>query len=177
MAKLKEALGKLAEDYKKEFEREIVAKEMVASGKLKKSLQVKLEKEGFSISSDEIHSYLLGDRGYRPTRTGSKADKEAKWDRLGEWAKSKGMQPLLRDKKGRFKKVTKDSYRRLGFLLSRSLNEKGSIERFNYKGSNVISSVVDKLSKKSEDVIVEAFEEEIVAMIKEDFKFDNIKIQ
>lgn len=177
MSKLKEGLKLLAEEYRQEMIRQVIAKDMVASGKLKNSIRVELIDNGFSISSDEIHSYLLGEDGYRAKSTGSKTEKEAKWDRLGEWARSKGMQPLLRDKKGRFKKVTKDSYRRLGYVLSRSIDKKGTIKRFGYKGSQVISDTVAILQSKSEDVLVEAYKEDVIAMIKEDFKFDNIKIQ
>jgi len=177
MSKLKEALSRLSKDYKEEIEKQIIAKEMVASGKLKNSLRVRLEDNGFSISSDELHSYLLGSEGYRAKTTGSKSDRVEKWDRLGEWARSKGMQPLIRDKKGRFRKVNKNSYRSLGYLISRSINRKGTIQRFGYKGSEVISSAVESLNQKSKDVLVEAFEQDIIAMVREDFKYENLKIE
>ena len=177
MSKLKETLKTLSQIYKEELVKGIVAKDMVASGKLKNSIQVELQENGFSLSSDEIYGYLLGEDGFRPKRKGGKQDRIDKWDRLGEWARRKGMRPLLRTSKGRFRKLNDKSYRRLGFILSRSINEKGTIERFGYKGSQVISDTVDKLRATSEDVIIEAFREDIITMIKEDFKFDNIKIQ
>lgn len=177
MSKLKETLKKLSQIYKEEVVKGIVAKDMVASGKLKNSIQTELQENGFSLSSDEIYGYLLGDDGFRPKRKGSKEDRIAKWDRLGEWARKKGMRPLLRKSNGRFRKLNHKSYRRLGFILSKSINEKGTIERFGYRGSQVISDTIQKLQATSEDVIVEAFKDDIVTIIKEDFKFDNIKIQ
>ncbi len=71
------------------------------------------------------------------------------------------MQPLMRDKKGRFKKITKRSYRDLGYVVSRSINRKGIIERFNYKGSNLFERVYEELKLKIGDELADGFVEDI----------------
>lgn len=173
MSKLSEVLAKLSKKYVLDLQREILAEDLNASGKLVKSIQAELTPDGFEVSSDVVYSYLLTDKGYRSNKVGGKD----KFDRLGEWARKKGMQPLLRDKKGRFKKVDKNSYRRLGFLLARSMAEKGTIKRYGYKGSNILNKVSEMNQTETTELIVEALKIDIIDGIKADIKLNNIKIQ
>ena len=66
---------------------------------------------GFSITSDEVHAYLLTDKGYRGNKT---SVDRTKIDRLREWARKKGFRKFETIKSTgmrRFAKVSnKDSY-------------------------------------------------------------------
>jgi hypothetical protein len=88
------------------------------------------------------------------------------YDSLGEWARRKGMQPLLRKysngkNTGRFRKVTESSYRALGFVLARSIAKKGISKRFNYKGSGFINLTLEQTKKQIENMLSEAYLKDI----------------
>lgn len=183
MGKLKETLRNLAKEYQTEIQRLIVEEKLVDRGSLKNSIKYDVSDDGFSIKSDEKHAYLLGSSGYLKKWGHVNIDSGA--DRLGEWARRKGMQPLMRDKKGRFRKVTRHSWSQLGFLLARSISGKGkkkvapngSVERFGYRGSRIIQRVNQKLEGKVSGEIMEAYKLDLIQGMKQEFKFDNIKIQ
>ena len=179
MSKLKDTLSNLAKEYQESIQSEIQKEDLVSKGDLKNSITYEMTKDGFIIKSDEKYAYVLGSNGYLK-----------KWDKppankLAEWAKRKRMRPLFRDKKGRFKKLTESSYLSLGFALAKSMNgegkrnvgKNGSVKRFGYRGSRIIQKVNMRLEGKVEGEITEAFELDLVQGMKQDFKFDNIKIQ
>lgn len=179
MSKLKEALSNLAREYKEEIQRRIVQEDLVDKGDLERSIRDEVSDNGFSLISDEKYAYILGSNGYLK-----------KWRRppaqeLAEWARRKGMRPMMRDSKGRFKKVTKDSYLRLGFALANSIDGKGdknrgrngTAKRFGYRGSRIIQKVNQQMEGKLSGVIMEAYKLDLIQGMKQDFKFDNIKIQ
>ena len=64
MSKLKEVLSKLAKDYQENIQRQIVIEKLKSSGNLRNSIQSELTKDGFTITSNAINAYLLGDKGY-----------------------------------------------------------------------------------------------------------------
>lgn len=171
MGKLKEVLGELAKEYQTEIQRLIVSEELESSGRLKNSIEYKLTDDGFEITSDSKYAYLLGSRGYL------KSWRRPPARELGEWARRKGMRPLERDKRGRFKKQSKLSYLRLGYALAKSIDEKGTVKRFGYRGSRIIQKVNQKLEGKVSGEIMEAYKLDLIQGMKQEFKFDNIKIQ
>ena len=91
-------------------------------------------------------------------------------DNLAAWAKRKGMRPLLRDKKGRFKKLTDKSYKSLGYLLARSIAKKGISKRFGYKGSGFVDRVVDEQKQTIKDTLLRAFQQDIANDLKNRLK-------
>lgn len=171
MSKLKDTLSKLAKEYQESIQSEIQKEDLVSKGDLKNSITYEMTKDGFIIKSDEKYAYILGSNGYLK-----------KWDKppankLAEWAKRKRMRPLFRDSRGRFKKLTESSYLSLGFALAKSINKNGTVKRYGYRGSRIIQKVNMRLEGKVEGEITEAFELDLVQGMKQDFKFDNIKIQ
>lgn len=177
MSKLKEALSNLAKEYKEEIQRRIVEEDLVDKGNLKNSIRFEMTDDGFSLLSDEKYAYILGANGYLKQWGRPPAQK------LAEWAKRKGIRP--RSKKGRFTKITEKSYLSLGFALSRSINGEGkrnkgangTVKRFGYRGSRIIQKVNQQLEGKLKGEITEAYKLDLIQGMKQDFKFDNIKIQ
>ena len=171
MGKLKEVLSDLAKDYKEAIQRLIIQEELVDKGDLKNSIRFEVTDNGFSITSDEKYAHLLGSNGYLKRWSRPPAQK------LAEWAKRKGMRPLLRDSKGRFKKMTDRSFLSLGYALAKSIDKEGTIERFNYRGSRIIQRVNQQMEGKLAGEITEAYRLELIEGMKQTFEFDNIKIQ
>lgn len=179
MSKLKETLSKLAEDYKFAIQRQIAVEKLQASGKLRQSITKELTDSGFSITSDEVHAYLLTDKGYRGNKT---SVDRTKIDRLREWARKKGFRKFETIKSTgmrRFAKVSnKDSYwNGIAYAIRKKQQEHGTIKRYGYKGSDILQTVYDLQKVKIESDISLAVREDIVNGIKADFKFENIKIQ
>ena len=88
------------------------------------------------------------------------------------WMKSKGMQPLSRDKKGRFKKVTESSYKSVAFVIARSIsgnsnarlpkNPNGGIsKRFGYNGSGFMERVVIEQKEIVKQTLQDALKKDI----------------
>jgi hypothetical protein len=171
MSRLKETLSKLAKEYQERIQRSIQDEDLTATGSLKKSIRVEEQEDGFSILSDEKYANLLGNFGYLKTW-----GKPSPYN-LAQWAKTKGMRPMLRDKRGRFRKITEKSYLSLGFALAKSIDKKGTIKRYGYKGSRIIYNVNKEMEGKVSGEITEAFKLDLVNGMKQDFKFDNLKIE
>ena len=140
--------------------------ETYASGRFINSIKTEVFEDIISMYSDLDYAGAVIGGSTPAKRRYSKSQREDKYKRLGEWAKRKGMQPLMRDKKGRFKKVTDKSYRDLGFVLSRSIAEKGIIERYKYKGSNLFERVYDELREVIGNEVADGFVEDIEKEIK-----------
>ena len=171
MGKLKETLKNLAKEYQTEIQRLIAQEELVGTGKLKKSIEYKMTEDGFEVSSDENYAYLLGSNGYL------KRWRRPPHEKLAEWAKRKGMRPLMRDRRGRFKKASKDGFKRLGFALAKSIDRNGTVKRYGGRGSRIIQRVNQKLEGKVSGEIMEAYRLDLIQGMKQQFKFDNIKVE
>lgn len=72
-----------------------------------------------------------------------------------KWAKHKGIRP--RDKKGRFSK----NWKSLGFVLARSIRQKGISKRFGYKGSGFISTVKKEMESTITDIIFQGYKKDL----------------
>ena len=179
MSRLKEVLSKLAKDYQENIQRQIVIEKLKSSGNLRSSIQSELTKDGFTITSNAINAYLLGDKGYDYKNGGKN---ESKISRIEEWARSKGLRPSSTVKSTGMRSFSKiknarRQYRDMAYMISRSMNRKGSIKRYGYKGSDIIKRVYDMQKAKTTEEITLAFRKDIVDGIKSEFKFDNLKIQ
>lgn len=178
MGKLKETLRNLAKEYQTEIQRLIVREKLIDKGNLKESIKYELTDDGFNIESDEKYAYILGSNGYLKT-----------WRRpnvrnLLEWVKRKGIRP--RSKKGRFRKITESSQLATAIAISKSMNgegtktlgrKNGSVKRFGYRGSRIIQRVNQKLEGKVSGEIMEAYRLDLIQGMKQQFKFDNIKVE
>lgn len=181
MGKLTETLSKLSKDYVLAIQRQILVEKLNASGELRDSIKAELTKDGFTISSDAVNAYLLGDKGYKPKRASSREEKKKKLDRIKQWMKSKGIRPYTKLSSGgvKFKKLKnpEKQYDQAAFFINRSMNRKGSIKRYGYKGSNILKTVQEMQNSKATEEITLAMKEDIVQGIKADLTLNNIKIE
>ena len=179
MGKLTKAIADLAKEYEERLKRQILIEKLNASGKLRESISAKASEKGFEITSDEVYAYLLGEKGYKAKRAGSRQEKKEKLERIVRWMKSKGIRPYTKTSGGgtKFKKLSnpEKQYNQAAFFINRSMNRKGTIKRYGYKGSNIVEETFKAMSRKT-DVLAEAYLEDIVSEIKS-FKFENITIQ
>tara|TARA_R100000544_G_C2204465_1_gene48502 strand:+ start:76 stop:582 length:507 start_codon:yes stop_codon:yes gene_type:complete len=79
-----------------------------------------------------------------------------------KWAKTKGIRPQIRDKQGRFTKVTDRTWKSLGFVLARSIRTRGISKRFGYKGSGFIKTVKEQTEKDITNIITEAYKKDLL---------------
>lgn len=95
----------------------------------------------------------------------SKAGQQAKQGRLIDWIRAKGIQPRNL-KTGKFM-----SYKDFAKLLSVSIAKKGTIKRYDYKGSDLIN----RLFKEVEGEITKELEKAFLEKINNEIKvvFDN----
>lgn len=157
---LDKARKEVAEELVAKFRKAAKDDDFNASGRLDRSF-------GYEIVANEIKVFA---EKYAGALSDGISDK-GKYGKdmaqnLAEWAKSKGMQPLMRDKKGRFKKVTENSYKSLGFVLARSIAKKGISKRFNYNGSGFIQRVVIEQKDKVKQIFAEAFKKDAINELK-----------
>ena len=89
-------------------------------------------------------------------------------DSIIDWAKTKGMRPQFRDKKGRFTKVSDRSWNSLGHVLARSIRRKGISKRFGYKGSGFFQTMEDQLKEQIRTILSESYKKDLKLQIKRD---------
>ena len=172
MGRLAEALSQMSDDFLESVIKQAKEDELVSTGKLLRSFKIVKSENGFTLINDSGYGGAVLADGSGKT---SKIGKE-KIQRLADWAKTKGMQPLLRNKKGRFRKITESSYTALGFILAKSISKKGTIQRFGYKGSNTLQRVADIKMKEWATKISVAFKEDLITQMKAEISFKDLKI-
>ena len=178
MGKLKEALESLAKDYQMTIWREMSANKLNASGRLKDSIKYDVSEDGFTIESKEFHSFLLGEDGRR-------RGTQPSTDVILSWMKSKGIRPIRRLKGGvKFSRMNTDkrsAEKSAAFAIAKSIKSNGTIKRFLQKhgtgGSNIIKDATERMVAKGYEPIMDAYKQDLVEKMKQEFKFDNIKIQ
>jgi hypothetical protein len=130
-----------------------------ASGELDKSF-------GYSAAANELSVFASKYAGALSdgisTGGGSNAEGFKKLQsNIIKWAKIKGIRPQIRDKKGRFSKVNDKSWKSLGFVLARSIRQKGLSKRFGYKGSGFIQEVKKSMESKITNMILEGYKKDL----------------
>ena len=134
-----------------------------ASGKLDKSFDYSVVANDLQIMSEKYAGALS--EGISTNGSGDKAEFEKMQINIIKWAKIKGIRPQVRDKKGRFKKVTDRTLKSLGYVLSRSIRRKGISKRFGYKGSGFITQVKSSMEKKLTSMILEGYKKDLLEQI------------
>ncbi len=134
-----------------------------ATGKLDKSFDYSVVANELKVMSEKYAGALS--EGISTSGSGDKAEFEKMQINIIKWAKIKGIRPQVRDKKGRFQKVTDRTWKSLGFVLSRSIRKKGISKRFGYKGSGFIQEVKTSMEKKITDIITEGYKKDLLEQI------------
>jgi hypothetical protein len=134
-----------------------------ASGKLDKSFDYSVVANELQVKAEKYAGALS--EGISTNGSGDKADFERMQLNIIKWAKIKGIRPQVRDKKGRFQKVTDRTWKSLGYVLSRSIRRKGISKRFGYKGSGFITQVKSSMEKKLTSMILEGYKKDLIEQI------------
>jgi hypothetical protein len=134
-----------------------------ASGKLDKSFDYSVVANELQVKAEKYAGALS--EGVSTNGSGDKADFERMQLNIIKWAKTKGIRPQVRDKKGRFQKVTDRTWKSLGYVLSRSIRRKGISKRFGYKGSGFITQVKSSMEKKLTSMILEGYKKDLIEQI------------
>jgi hypothetical protein len=134
-----------------------------ASGKLDKSFDYSVVANELQVKAEKYAGALS--EGVSTNGSGDKADFERMQLNIIKWAKIKGIRPQVRDKKGRFQKVTDRTWKSLGYVLSRSIRRKGISKRFGYKGSGFITQVKNSMEKKLTSMILEGYKKDLIEQI------------
>ena len=134
-----------------------------ASGKLDKSFDYSVVANELQVKAEKYAGALS--EGISTGGSGNKAEFEKMQLNIIKWAKTKGIRPQVRDKKGRFQKVTDRTWKSLGYVLSRSIRRKGISKRFGYKGSGFITQVKSSMEKKLTSMILEGYKKDLIEQI------------
>jgi len=130
-----------------------------ASGELDKSVRYTVDPNELKLFAKEYAGALS--EGISTGGSGKKEEFKKLQSNIIKWAKIKGMRPQIRDKKGRFTKVTDRAWRSLGYVLARSIRQRGISERFGYKGSGFIKQVQKSIKKELTDIITKGYEKDL----------------
>ena len=134
-----------------------------ASGRLDKSFDYSVVANELQVKAEKYAGALS--EGISTGGSGDKAEFEKMQLNIIQWAKAKGIRPQVRDKKGRFQKVTDRTWKSLGYVLSRSIRRKGISKRFGYKGSGFITQVKSSMEKKLTSMILEGYKKDLLEQI------------
>jgi len=160
---LNEALNEAGKLIKSKLRVSAVNDGFKATGKLDKSFDYSVVANELKVMSEKYAGALS--EGISTSGSGDKAEFEKMQINIIKWAKIKGIRPQVRDKKGRFQKVTDRTWKSLGFVLSRSIRKKGISKRFGYKGSGFIQEVKTSMEKKITDIITEGYKKDLLEQI------------
>lgn len=151
--KAKEIVGKQIVDGLKKAAKD---DEFSASGNLDRSFGYEKIAEGIKFMAEE-YAGALSD-GIDNKRGGG----DEMIDNIVKWARSKGMRPMTRTSKGRFKKVTDNSYKRMARAIAFNIAQKGISKRNDYKGSGFIDRVITEQKEKVSEIILEAYKKDLL---------------
>lgn len=158
---LKEALKNAGKLIKGKLKTEASNDGFKASGNLDKSFRYRVIANELHLFGEEYANALS--KGISTRGGGSKEDFEQLQRNIIQWAKIKGIRPQIRDKKGRFTKVTDRTWKSLGYVLARSIRTRGISKRFGYKGSGFIQTVKSQMKKEVASIISAGYKKDILA--------------
>jgi hypothetical protein len=128
MSQIHSLLKKFSDDVIADIEQSIDNKGLNASGNLKASVEPDIVEQGNNITKLKI---LMADY-WEAAETGRKAGKMPPVESIMDWIANKGI------KVGGLK-----GNRSLAWAIAKSIAKKGTMKRFNYKGSNFLSDVIN----------------------------------
>lgn len=130
-----DVLLNIARVLSKELEDSVTKKKIVATSRFRQSIDttnVRPESDGYSVGILMLEYWRELEHGQKP---GIWPEKKS----LMEWIAAKGINPTIR--KGQTKKQALDS---LAQAIATKIHDKGTIKRFNYKGSGFIKAVLTR---------------------------------
>ena len=149
---LKLALREVGKLVRKNLKQEAKNDEFKASGDLNKSFRYRVEDNELYIFGEQYANALS--KGISTGGGSDEAGFEMLQKNIIKWAKNKNMTPRFRlyekdvDGKykptGKFRKVYQSSWKSLGYVLARSIRQKGISKRFEYTGSGFVKRVQEQ---------------------------------
>ena len=157
MENLNKALNDVGENIIAQVKRLAIERDgFKASGDLEKSLSYTVKGNIVEVSANRYIEALS---------EGISSKKFPNVDSITEWAKTKGIAP--RSSKGRFIARTDANMKKLGFVIARSISNKGISKRFGYKGSGFLEEIKKDVVNNVTDMIAEAYKLDIIVKLKE----------
>ena len=154
------ALKRLGDQVVDRLQQQLQTDDTVASGNLSRSIKSQAVGNALTVTMAGYGGAI--DEGIR------KGGRPANGYRIKEWLKVKGIR--LRDNTtGRYLKQTDYNYNKISFLISRSISRRGTLKKFQFKGSNFIDRAINNTLSEFDDTILEAFNKELTK------EFDKIK--
>jgi hypothetical protein len=155
---LKKALDELVVEYKKKLSAQAKIDKTHATGRFAKSFKSKVTEDGFEVTSNVLYAKDI-DKGANPNQT----TRTPNIGKILEWAKIKRLRPYKKMPSGgtRFVKVTNESMFRMASSIAKIIKKKGTIKRFNHKGSGIFDIVYKSISKKIGVEIGSAYSKDI----------------
>ena len=170
---LKLALREVGKLIRKNLKQKFKEEDFYASGNLNKSFKYRVEDNELYIFGEQYANALS--KGMS-TGGGSNEEgfKKVQKNIIG-WAKKKGMRPLFRlyekdvDGKykptGKFRKVYDSTWNSLGYVLARSIRQRGISKRFEYKGSGFIEAVQKETKEQIKKMLKDAYKKDILEQL------------
>lgn len=154
------ALTRLGRETVSRLKEQLYMDETIATGKLANNIESKAVGNALTITMKAYGGAI--DEGIRAGK------RPPNGRRIKEWLKVKGIR--LRDNTtGRYIKQTDYNYNKIAFLISRSISKRGTLKKFEFKGSNFIDRAINNTLGEFDDAILEAFNKELTK------EFDKIK--
>jgi hypothetical protein len=155
---LKEVLDKYAKAYTQKFKAKLISDGNKASGRLVNSIKPQELKDGFAI---------LGKRYIEQISEGRKKGQMPPWsprdNSILNWVKTKNIVP----RKGG---SSPNNIKRLAFVIGRSIGRRGTLEKFGYRGTNIIDFVHKELGEQMGQEIFEAYKIDLEKILNKQIK-------
>ena len=181
---LKLALREVGKLIRKNLKQKFKEEDFYASGNLNKSFKYRVEDNELYIFGEQYANALSKgiSTGGGSNEEGFKNLPESFEDRFKKlqeniigWAKKKGMRPLFRlyekdvngkyKPTGKFRKVYDSTWKSLGYVLARSIRQRGISERFEYKGSGFIEAVQKETKEQIKKMLKDAYKKDILEQL------------
>ena len=144
------ALQKYARVIKEALIKDLKEKDNIASGRLQSSIKTSAGKSSINIFAADYIGVI--DQG----RTAGK--KRPPISSIAEW---------IKDKRIQIKDLSVKNKRDLAFVIARAIGEKGTIQDFGYKGTGILTRVIEELRPAMTSEFQEALRKDIDEELKQ----------
>ena len=150
----KKAMLRLGKLLVSKYKERMIADNTYASGKLHNSFEYKM----YSANTDILKLEVLAAKYAKVIDQGRKPGKRAPGIKpLIEWMKAKGIVP--------YKGTKAKDYKQAAMFIAASIKEKGTISRFQHKGTNFIKEVARQYEGEGIVQILEAYGRDIETQV------------
>ena len=156
-SRLEGLINEYAEEVERIYKQKLKDSDLIASGKLINSVEVKVKRGA------DYYSVVFNAADYWKYAEGRKAGKMPPYNAILEWIRVKKILPRP-DADGNL-----PTEKQLAFLIQRTIGEKGTIKRFNYEKPEILYETVESLNKDYLPLFEEALQETAEHIVVEAF--------